>query len=328
VTTVVLLSYGSMVEARRALFAAHSVFAHLPIPSEITKVLIFTDQRRSFEPSLRKLPIDYVELTREWMEEVIRPFGYIHRLKIAVIDEAIRRTNGSVLFLDSDTFCMSNLNRIAKLITEGHCVMHFREHTFATLRHFPLPGTVQAIYRFMNGGTVTLTSGNELRLSDSLLSWNSGVVGLHRTHARFLPDVFAVCDQIYAATENRVSEQYAFDVVLQKNLAIRPADSVVYHYWHDVKKKIFDEFIDTRVNELWLASDLESRFAAVRDWTQELPDHIATHPLALEDMALRCLAEKRRAAALVWAARGVSRRKRLNPAFTRRFIQELRRTLQ
>ena len=256
------------------------------------------------------------------------PERFIHRLKIGVIDEAMRRTADNVLYVDADTFFVRDVSSVASSVTEKQCVMHLHEHQLESLRSFSQGGTVEAMYEFVNGGSVRLADGTTLTLSRTLSSWNAGVIGLHQSHARLLPDVYAVCDQLFENTRNRVSEQYAFSIILQRALTIQSADSTVYHYYDPVKKTIVDEFIEKHLNSSWLDRSLEDRLGLVRDWTQLLPDHIARHPLILEDTALRCLAEKRRIAALAWAFRVIRRRKGVGHVFARRFVAELRRTLQ
>jgi hypothetical protein len=170
--------------------------------------------------------------------------------------------------------------------------MHVCEYSFDSLRDAELPAgeSFRAVYRLITGKSFQLTDGSSLSISPSQHSWNAGVMFLHRSVEASLPDVYALTDQLYPATRNHASEQYAFSIILQNRVALKACDDVVYHYWYRVKKQIMDTYLASRFTPSWKALPFDERVADVRKWTLAFPRYLDHHVLTLRDDAIQYFA--------------------------------------
>jgi hypothetical protein len=89
---LVIQSFGRDNEYRRAILTILSFYAHSSLKREETKVLLFTDMPAYFSTFLEGLPVEYVLLTPEKIKSMRGEIDFLHRMKIAVIEEAFKIT--------------------------------------------------------------------------------------------------------------------------------------------------------------------------------------------------------------------------------------------
>jgi len=282
-------SFGREYEYRRAILAILSFYAHVSKPLQETRVILFTDNPDYFKPFLSDLPVHYNLLGPEKIRAMRGAIDFLHRMKIAVIEEAFALVNDDLLYLDSDTFFVGDPTpKMAELDT-GVSFMHLCEYSFDTLQDAELPAgeSFRAIYSLITKRSFQLADGSSFSITPAQYSWNAGVMFLHRSVAGFLPDVYVLTDQLYPPTHNHASEQYAFSVILQNRVALRACDDVVYHYWYRIKKQIVDGFLAERFTPKWIALPLEGKLHTIHRWTASFPHYLDTHILSLRDDAVQ-----------------------------------------
>ncbi|MCC3158802.1 hypothetical protein LJ737_16275 [Hymenobacter sp. 15J16-1T3B] len=280
-TNLVVLSYGSQKEYRRAVLAVLSFFsfydAQSPLPE--VNVIIYTDRSDYFEQFLGDVPVQYVILTPEQQTAMMGTVGYRHRIKAVVVgDTLVQHPADNLLFFDSDTFFVKHPGPLLASIRPGVDVMHTVEFTFNDIATQPLPHdkTVADFVRMMEQEPFQTTRGAE-RFSGTQQCWNSGVLGLAPSVAAYLPDVYQLIDHLYANSHWHIIEQIAFSLVLQTRDQILPAIDYVYHYWEGDKKVAADALLTEAIDGRFAALPYADKLAVVRQLVERLPKAIATY---------------------------------------------------
>jgi hypothetical protein len=301
---LVLQSYGREYEYRRALLAILSYFVNGD-PSS-THVVLFTDDVAWFERHLGGLPVHYEFLDEHRIRTMRGDIDFVHRMKIAMIDFVTQDGDADILYADSDTFFTASPASLTTQVDEQMVFMHLHEYRFGEI-DYPMSGsygeTMNRVVQLLQDGTLLDGTGARFPVSLDDSSWNAGVMMLHRTTAHRLRDVYALTDQIYRASQHHASEQYAFSLVFQRALNIRPCDSVIYHYWYGIKKQICDAYLSCHISEAWTRKTTKEKLEDVKVWIAELPNLFENHPLMTRDRAIQAFHNRRFADGYAWSAR-------------------------
>lgn len=273
-TRHLILAYGQPTEHWRATFAILSFWAWYTGDRAQARTVLFTDNPSFYTDFLAGLPVEYVTITPEWLQETHKPQGYVHRTKIAIIDRAFRDyPHDNLLFCDSDTFFVAPTNSLLALLRPGVSAMHQREFTFADAvaiytdfkpagqERYPLQ-LIKLIER--QGFRI---DGQMRRFHATDFVWNSGVLGLTPEVADLLPDVFALNDALYAGSEWFITEQIAFSLALPARTELVASNAYVYHYWGKQQKILIDSFLGKTIQEQLAPLPLPERLEKVRRLT-------------------------------------------------------------
>jgi hypothetical protein len=231
--------------------------------------------------------------------------NFLHRMKIAMIEEAFQLSNANLLYFDSDTFFTSDPSVYLSSLSPENSFMHLFEYNFSALKNT----SFEEGYKFYN-----LISNQKFELSNCLAfevradhaSWNAGVMMLHLSHARFIKDVYALTNQFYPKTKNHASEQFAFSILLQENTHLQSCASVIYHYWYKVKKIIIDLFLEQNIPAL-SSLVLDQRLASVKSYTQTLPHYLDKHILMAKDNAIQAFNDQEFSKGVYWTIKAIGK---------------------
>lgn len=283
---LVTQSFGNEKEYRRAIFCIASFYAH--IEDKNKPCFIFTDNPAYFQKYLNQFPIRYFLLTPEKIKNMRGAIDFLHRMKIALIEEAFATTNDHLLYVDSDTFFIKDPSEKMNSLKPGISFMHLPEYSFESMRDWMLPAGVpfRAFIQYVSANTFKLNDGSMLKVDTHGFSWNAGVMMLHSDHRKVLPEVYAITEQCYPHIHNHACEQYAFSIALQRHTTVYRCDDVSYHYWYRVKKKLADAFLQEALKNEEGFSDPES-LRKIKDLTSKLPKHIENHVLFLKDESIQ-----------------------------------------
>lgn len=302
---LVVQSYGRENEYFRAIFSVWSFYAFVAPAFRETKTLLYTDEPGFFEEYLRDLPVTYLTMTYEKMKEMRGTDDFLHRMKIAIIDDAFRQSPGNIFYVDSDTFFVADPSPLFGRMTGKLSFMHQCEYSFESLRQMPLPSgePFHAVSKHLEKNLFTMADGRKQKFGLDLSSWNAGAMLLHRDVEKLLPDVFAITDQLYTATRNHASEQYAFSLVLQRDTEIEACESVIHHYWYRVKKQVADIFLHQILTPSWKMLSRNAKEECVRKWTREFPGIFERHRFTLQDNAIQAFNAGHMKVGYSWALR-------------------------
>jgi len=292
---LVIQSFGGESEYKRAILAIWSFYAVLKNPVVSSQVIFFTDAPTYFKKYLADLPIRFVLLTPEKISQMKGEVNFLHRLKIALIEEAFSLTQSDLLYADSDTFFTDDPARLMRRVSAQTSFMHVCEYRFDSLLKMDLPAGAKfhAFVKCISENKFPMPDGSQLVVTTDQYSWNAGVMMLHAAHVKLLPQVYALTDHFYLSTQNHASEQYAFSVALQNNSNIEACDEVVYHYWYRVKKQIIDLFLNKKMTKTWGELLEGDKKRMVSEWVEILPRYLNNHVLLLRDKAIQAFHENR-----------------------------------
>jgi len=285
---LVIQSFGNEKEYRRAVLTVISYYAFCT-PANAMKTLLFTDRPGYFEIVLKDFPVEFILLSEEKIRQMRGKIDFLHRMKIALIDEAFQRSNDNLLYADSDAFFTTDPMPLFRTLSPAKSFMHVYEYAFDSLKTSMLPNgeTDLKFYNLILNHKLTLADGSDLIIRPEHASWNAGVMMLDREHAAYLPDVYKLTDQIFPTTGNHASEQFAFSVILQTRTNLESCESVIYHYWYRVMKRIADEFLAGKITPQWTKLPADQKMAEVKRWTHILPQLFDHHVLMLKDNAIQ-----------------------------------------
>ena len=284
---LVVQSFGKESEYRRAIFCLLSYAAH----SGNYTAILFTDNPAYFQKHLTGFALDIILLTPEKIKSMRGEIDFLHRMKIALIEEAFTLHDGPLLYADSDTFFVADPMPLVQQLNSQTAFMHTHEYQFDYLKTLPLPSgeTFHAFHKLISEQVFKGYDGQTIAVNSTQSSWNAGVMFFHPTHKNFLPDVYALTDQFYPTTRNHASEQYAFSIILQTHTLLKPCESVIYHYWYRVKKEIMDNLLETLF--LTWPTEKNEQLNHVRALAQTLPSDLSNHILTLRDNAIQAFHE-------------------------------------
>jgi len=292
-TNLVIQSYGRESEYKRAILAILSFYAHTSLLADHTKVILFTDNPEYFKNYFADLPVAFSLLTPAKIQQMRGKSDFLHRMKIALIEEAFNTTEGPVLYFDSDTFFIDDPTPLLMQVNEHKSFMHTPEYPFNNMPGSSSVNEVKSFIKLLDRSNITLSTGAHINISPDIYSWNAGVMILPEQVALLLNDVYALTDQFFAGSGNYASEQYAFSIMLQKNTLVEACEETIYHYWPKVKKEITDNFLTQHLNEQWGFLPLAEKKKEVKVWAKSLPDLFENHALALKNKAIIALGDKR-----------------------------------
>lgn len=254
---------------------------------------------------------------------------FLHHMKIALIDQAFQLTDTNLLYIDSDTFFIKDPTPLFKQVSEKKSFMHLSEYRFDSLSEMKLPAgkTFRAFLNLITTSKFKSSSGTVITVSPLQNSWNAGVIFLHHSHAKLLPDVYALTEQFYPPTQNHASEQYAFSVVLQNQTDIESCDSVIYHYWYRIKKRVIDHFLFARLDGAWSHLSREEKISRLKTWIEKLPAELESHVWILRDKAIQAFNEDRFSAGYKFMLRALLKNP-FNGTFFRDIFYHTRRLLK
>jgi len=289
---LVIQSFGSESEYRRALLTVISFYAHAKT-SVAAPTFLFTDSPGYFDGYLQGLPVTFFELTSEKIRTMRGHLDFLHRMKIAIIEESFLACGGNILYADSDTFFYSDPFALLNMVSARTSFMHLKEYRFESLTNMKLPAGApfHAFVKCISEHEFSMPDGSRIKVNLDQYSWNAGVMMLDRTVLGLLPYVFALTDYFFKETQNHASEQYAFSVILQNHTDLHSCDQVVYHYWYRVKKKIVDDILKREFGPDFEKMNLEKKMASVMDLTKELPHILDEHIFTLRDKAIQAFCE-------------------------------------
>ncbi|TGD82987.1 hypothetical protein [Hymenobacter wooponensis] len=292
---LVTQSFGKESEYRRAVFAVLSFWARYSGDKKVVKTVIFTDNSTFFQQYLSDIDVHYVHLTPEKMKSMRGRIDFLHRMKIALIEETfLLYPEATILYIDSDTFFIEDATLWMKSFTPGKSFMHLLEYPFESCREAPLPAgqTQRAFLNLIESKTFITSQGVESYTAQQA-SWNAGVMGLPYQVASWLPDVYSLTDEFYPPSKSHGSEQSAFSLILQTRTQLEPCDQYVYHYWHRVQKEIIDSLLPTYLNKQFQSRNIEKKLYDIKKYSTSLPILFATHHLAIKDHAIQSFNEKK-----------------------------------
>ena len=262
---LVYLVFGNNVEIHNQ--ANFSILTFLLQKEHIEHIIIVTDEP-SYYKHLKNDKIKIEQINQAQLNDWKGEYNFFWRIKIKAIEYVSNSYKSqSLVYLDADTFGFQNLNKIAKTLNKGHNIMHLNEGKLSEIKS----KTTKKMWKQIKN-----KSFGAIQIQENDCMWNAGVVGISKANiSETIPLALAICDEMCEhKVTDRLIEQFALSVALNKTGELMPVDSYIGHYWGNK-----DEW-NTLINTFFLKSHLssftfEEELASIKniDFTQ-LPIHI------------------------------------------------------
>lgn len=233
-------AYGNQAILTEVLFSAASVLAQTTDPPQL---VIYTDQPDWFRQYRWLGGTQYILLNPTMLADWAGPDKFVHRVKICILADAATRFDGKLIYLDSDTLVMTDINRLFGVVGPKVRLTHTNE---GSLRDSPLRLN-RKIGQYMHGKTWAI-DGQAQSIGLDTQMYNAGVLGMTTADAQvLLPKVLHLTDQLYHTWPKHTMEQLAFSYVLGQHQVIDTTASVL-HYWK--LKALRPQLIDLAIQQL------------------------------------------------------------------------------
>ena len=190
------------------------------------RIVVLTDLPERFDCLKAWIPLDARLLTRDQIQELSGPSGFVLRAKIAAMAQIHSETQGNLLFIDTDTIVRRRLEKIFKSLDAGGCFLHKKEWPLREGRKLH-PELCPQDLEF------TLESGMKIQITGDTEMWNSGVVGIPASAGALLRDALELCDRFYEVFPGWHVEQFSLSIILQATGRLRGCRREIFHYWHN-----------------------------------------------------------------------------------------------
>jgi len=205
-------------------------------PEAAPFIVIYTDQPEWFQRWPLPFQVAYQKLDAAKIKAWRGPKGFVHRLKIALLRDALQQYNAPLLYVDTDSEFLQSPLPLLQGIAAGRHYMHVCEGRLSQ----PQQPVLRKLLAFFQ--KKPQIPGHALHISGDTLMWNAGVLGLSPADAGLLQEVLSLTDVLYPLYPKHIVEQFAFSVVLQQSGPLHSAAPYIFHYWN------FKEW------RLWLAA--------------------------------------------------------------------------
>lgn len=242
-------AYGKVEILQQTMFSVVSLLSYVRQAGDCG-IVIYTDQKSYFTKALGELPfVSYEDLNAEKIAQWKGQIQFVHRLKIEMLLDAVQKYPGRLIYLDGDTYFLSDPRVLFEKINDGMTLMHLPEGKISILRD-PLS---KKLRKFLRRESFQL-DGKKYVISPDLTMWNAGVIGYSSSHRPLLKQILELTDQTYTKYQKHVMEQMSVSEVLQKHTAVHRTDETIYHYWNqkdEYQRRIVDFLgADQNLNQL------------------------------------------------------------------------------
>jgi hypothetical protein len=240
-------------ECKYALLRLVDVYKSASAASWLPKVIIYTDQPNSFSMFNNKLDIVIELLDTATILEWKGAINFTHRVKIEVISHCLAKNVGKMLYMDTDTCCLSTIETIFDSISPSQVFFHVDEGNLSDGNEI----VFKKWRAFLKKVPPHILDG--AKAADTEM-WNAGTIGLHPSHLPLLKKVMDTTDAIFKLFPRHTVEQFAFCYIFQQaGIAISASKPLVFHYWRlkefrHLLKGFFEANTNMNIEELTLKS--------------------------------------------------------------------------
>lgn len=246
---LVLLTFGDRLENHYQ--ASFAILSYLK-SKQINHVCVVTDRPEFYQYFGDK--VDLIEINDSIMQEWRGEHDFFWRIKMKAIEAAaFKHQNQDILYVDSDTIYVQNLDKIKKNLDIGTAYMHEKEGKISQLPS----KTISNMWKILNGNTY-----GSFTIDEQTEMWNAGVIAIPRQQALDVINyAIQLCDEMCATDcPRRLVEQFAFSLSLKEKLNLMPAEAEIAHYWGNKpewNQKIVEFFMRSTLSGYTLEQDIK-----------------------------------------------------------------------
>lgn len=230
---IVYQSYGSDIIYKQTLFSNFTLKYYLT-ETEIDfpyRIIVYTDKPELFSKYNIETSLISQDLIQEWKGK----YNFLHRVKIKIIEDVVRKYNDTIIYIDSDTYFINSPITLFKSISSKISLMLNNEGQISK-------NNQKLFFKFLSNKTI-LDIGN-----NNLFMWNAGMIGIDKSNSHLIKKILVLNDKIYEKFYRHIVEQFSFSYYLQKYTKIYSCDDYVVHYCGDKELvvEIISHFLETQ----------------------------------------------------------------------------------
>lgn len=229
---IVYQSYGSNSIYTQTLFSIFTLKYFLDeggsdLPYQI---IVYTDNAEVFS----KYKIDTSIISQQEIQEWKGKYNFIHRVKIKIIEDVIKKYSDTIIYIDSDTYFLKSPIELFNSISTSNSLMLTNEGEISKTNH-------RLLYKFLSKNNFDVKNR-------TLFMWNAGLIGIHKSNLHLIKQILELTDDIYEKFYRHIVEQFSFSYLLQINTRIISCDDYLYHYCgdKDLVLEIISQFLETQ----------------------------------------------------------------------------------
>lgn len=224
--------------AKEAIASIHSFFQVMEKSLDQYRIVIYTNIPEKFDAPCRKNFKNQViikEIDENMMVQWSGMPKYIYRGKILVLINFLETYGEPAIFIDTDTFFMSDPTPLFRKVENKRFLMNYVECSLKELisangakgkKNKP-----HEFFRLIYHEKKLTVKGRHYDILEEMPQWNSGVIGAHPIFVNCLYEALALSDYVWETHRLRTAEQFALGFIFQLYGTIESADEVVFHYW-------------------------------------------------------------------------------------------------
>lgn len=284
-TSIIYLAHGPKHLHRQSIFSILTLCHFLNFDLTNINIVIYTDDQAVFEKHLKGLPFKCEHLTNEQVKSYIKN-DYVHRVKICVIQDCMKKYGSNVLFVDGDTYFLKSPVNIINKISKEYTVFHSFESTIADggpIHEVPIWLTLRKLARNYEYSL----KGEKFKLSFDSQVWNSGILGLSTEYYSLIDDVLDLNDQMTRNERLKTAEQVAFTYIMRMNSTLIAGEEFVYHYFMPQEKNLYNYHIGLFLKK-YLRETIQTKAKKAVDLSHKQDRLTLPEKTLFEKIKLRC----------------------------------------
>ncbi len=195
---------------------------------EALDILVYTDNKKYFSDYFKSHPrVQIIEISKDQIKKWRGEIDFVHRVKIEILMDAAKRTEGPLYYSDGDTYFLKCPLKLLDEVNDRVSLMHVAESILEDAND-PL---TKKIYKFTKKHHFHVGTNEAMAIGSSTTMWNAGFIGISHKNKDLLSQILQLTDQMHSLYQKHVMEQLAVSYILQMNGEIRPANQEILHYW-------------------------------------------------------------------------------------------------
>lgn len=227
---LVYQAYGRQDVLEQTQFSVVSLLSVLQNSSPL-RIWIYTDNPQLFEnffaEPIRQDRVRVVSIPAQQFKEWRGKIDFVHRVKVEVLIHAARQFQGTILYVDGDTYFREDPTSLFMSVDDSTSLMHVSEAQL-NLGRDPL---TKKICKFVGRNEFIVFDGS-IKMSQQTVMWNAGALGISEHNKKLLPLILELTDRMYELYPKHVMEQLAFSYYLQTATRLMSGEKVIGHYWN------------------------------------------------------------------------------------------------
>lgn len=207
----------------QAWYSILTLLEFLPQADFEWQIVVYSDSAEEFQ----RLGVKVELINQQTLQDWRGPMDFVHRGKVKVMQDAAKKFDGHLFFVDSDNCVIKSPNQFLQNLDQGIVIMDKLEYLLGN----PADRVGEKYWKFLQKQPQLKTSTGSFNIDGKTAIYNSGIIGIPEQYCPLLPDILALCDDLHQRFPKHLSEQYAFGITLGRHATILPFEEYSYHWF-------------------------------------------------------------------------------------------------